>query len=316
MVTMSVRPESMRNFRDALGQFAAGMKITMKDAMLEQAALMCQDMAVFTPPVVPSGGQGLTATARKAGEKAVERDIRKIFVAADDKSSRAATAMTVNQLAYAVKANDFGGFISIAGNGGLMAMQGLDPILKKIVSDPDQQRAFGKAKNWFNRVSVRKTEYGQGFVQDYRPIHDKVKGRHGGRLKKSRVASKALVEKDADLKAYIAERKMKVGASKSGWAAALRSLPRPLDNNGESGDFGARLRQATWISGHMSVSGYNVASFGDFLAQIRIGNMLGNVDGIADQSNALQLAIDNRAKQMPSQVKYRTQKRVDKFNKK
>lgn len=313
---MSVRPESMRNFVDALGQFAAGMKITMKDAMLEQAALLCQDMAIFTPPVVKSGGQGLSATARKAGEKAVERDIRKIFVATDDNSSKAATAMAVNQLAYAAKANDFGGFMAIAGNGGLMAMKGLDPILKKIVSDTDKERAFGKAKNWFNRVSVRKTEYGQGYVQELRPIHDRVKGKYGGRLKKHHVASKALVEKDSEIKAYIMDRKKKVGASKSGWAAALRSLPRPADNNGQDSDFGARLRQATWISGQMGVQGYNIASFGDFLVLIRIGNKLGNVDGIADETGALQLAIDNRTKQMPRQVKYRTQKPVDKFNKK
>ena len=197
-----------------------------------------------------------------------------------------------------------------------MALQGLNPILKKIVADPNQERAFAKARNWFNRVAVKKTEYGQGFVDTFKPVHDTVKGKYGGRLRKNRVAAKALVEKESELKNYIRVRQQQVGASKSGWAAALRSLPPPKDNNGQDGIPGARLREATWISGKMNVGGYNVSNFGERVVQITIVNMLGNVDGIADESNAVDLATANRIKQMPSQVKYRTKKVVDKFNNK
>lgn len=86
-VKVSIEPKSLAEFVEACRQFAAGTKITMRDAILEQGMLACQDAAKFTPPLLPSGGGGLTPKAYKIGLGAVAGDISKIFVAANDKTA-------------------------------------------------------------------------------------------------------------------------------------------------------------------------------------------------------------------------------------
>ena len=319
MVKATIEPKSLNQFIEAIGEFARGMKISMRDAMLEQAALVCQDAAKFTPPLPPGGGKGLSAAAQKAGLRAVEGDIRKIFTAANDRNKKNVSGLVTNQLAFAAKGNDFSAFQTIVGGGKLSSLVGLNPIVRKIAGDPDPDRAFAKAKNFFNRANPVKNDYGtQGFTKNVRGIHDQVKGRFGGRIKKGqRVGtSKLLVEDKADLEAYILKRQQAVGAVKSGWASALRSLPRPTDNNGEKGDFGAELRQASWISGKVSVAGYNISNFGSALAQVGVTNTLGNVNNVATEAGVLDLVYGNRVKQMPAAMRYRIQNRVDTFNNK
>lgn len=318
MVSVRIEPKSLKEFMDACGQFAAQMKITMQDALLEQAALACQDAAIFTPPMPPGGGRGLTAGAQRAGFKAVEGDIRKIFVAANDRK-KSATSLVTNQIALAVKSGDFGTFQRIVSGGKLLELEGLNYIIHKFTLDPIPERAFAKAKNFFNRSSVRRTEYGtQAMVTNIRSVHDQVKGRFGGRIKKGqRVGvTKHLVQDKNELKDYIMRRQKMVGSIKSGWAACLRSLPLPKDLNGQDGPPGAQLRAAAWVNAQTSVAGYSATNFGTGLVQIVIGNLSGNVNGIADEANTVDLVLGNRIKQMPRQVEYRTQKPIDKFNNK
>jgi hypothetical protein len=319
MVKVSLEPKSLNQFIEAIGQFAAGMKITMRDAVLEQAALACQDAAKFTPPLPRGGGRGLSSGAKTAGLNAVAGDIRKIFTALNDRTSRNAGALATNKLAFAAKSNDFSTFQTIIGGGKLASLVGISPIVRKIAGDPNPERAFSKAKNWFNRANPVRNEYGtQSFAQNYRSIHDKVKGRFGGRMKQGQRpgTSKLLVEDKAELDTYIQSRQQAVGAVKSGWASALRSLPPPTENNGQEGEFGAELRNASWVSGHVSVAGYNVSNFGSVLAQVSVTNTLGNVNNIADEAGVLGLVYGNRVKQMPAAMRYRIQARVDKFNNK
>jgi hypothetical protein len=47
-----------------------------------------------------------------------------------------------------------------------------------------------------------------------------------------------------------------------------------------------------------------------------VTNPLGNINSIADQADTLGLVYGNRVKQMPSMVRYRMKKPVDKFNRK
>ena len=107
---VSIEPKSLQQFVEACRQFAAGMKITMRDAVLEQGMLACQDAAKFTPPMTKGGGNGLSSAARNAGLQAVSGDISKIFVAANDATNRSAVGLIVNQIAFAVKSNDVGAF--------------------------------------------------------------------------------------------------------------------------------------------------------------------------------------------------------------
>jgi hypothetical protein len=318
-VKVSIEPKSLEEFVEACRQFAAGMRITMRDAVLEQAMLACQDAANFTPPLAKGGGQGLTPSAHKAGRNAVAGDISKIFVAANDSSARGVAGNLVNQVAFAVKSGDFGMFTRLTDGGRLSGMLGQRSILSKIANDADKQRAFAKAKNFLNRANPIKSEYGtQGFVRNLRPIHDQVKSRFGGRISKGQkaVSAKLLVQDKSELKEYIERRQAMVGAIKSGWAKALASLPRPKDNNGQQGEPGAQLRKASWITSHSSVNGNNRTTFNDNISEVSVTNTLGNINGIADKANTLGLVYGNRVKQMPGMVRHRMKKHINKFNKK
>lgn len=316
---VSIEPKSLAEFVEACRQFAAGTGITMRDAVLEQAMLACQDAAKFTPPLPKGGGNGLSPAAKKAGLKAVSGDISKVFVAANDSSAKGVAGNLVNQLAFAVKSDDFGAFSRLTDGGRLNGMLGQRSILAKIAADADKQRAFAKAKNFLNRANPVKSEYGtQGFIRNLRPIHDQIKGRFGGRIPRGArtVSAKLLVQDKSELREYIETRQRMVGAIKSGWARALASLPRPKDMNGQQGEPGAELRSAAWITLHNGVPGNNKTNFTDKLAQVSVTNTLGNINGIADQAGTLGLVYGNRVKQMPAMIRYRMRKPVNKFNKK
>jgi hypothetical protein len=316
---VSIEPKSLAQFVEACRQFAEATGISMRDAVLEQAMLACQDAARFTPPLALGGGNGLSPAAKKAGLNAVAGDISKIFVAANDSSARGVAGNLVNQMAFAVKSGDFGTFSRLTDGGRLSGMLGQRSVLSKIANDTDKQRAFAKAKNFLNRANPIKSEYGtQGFVRDLRPIHNQVKGKFGGRIKKGRrpVVAKLLVQDKAEIQEYVLRRQQMVGAIKSGWAKALASLPRPDKMNGQKGEPGAELRKATWVTMHSNVPGTNMSTFTDKVAEVSVTNTLGNINGIADEAGVLGLVYGNRVKQMPAMIRYRLRQPINKFNRK
>ena len=299
MVTVSISPKSQAEFVAALRQFAANTGQTMRDAALEQAALACQDAATFTPPMPKGGGRGLSKAAQTAGDNAVAGDIKKLFVAANDRNSNAAAALLGNQLAYATKANDIGLFNKIIGKGTLQALKGLSPIMRKIANDRDYDRAFKKAKNYFNTTNPVMTDYGQGFVNELRPPHNSINGRFGGRIGKSTrpVKIKMLVESKTELNQYIRDRQQMVGMIKSGWASALRSLPKPVIN-GVPKDFGVALLKVAWINRHTQIRGTNSLLANEKVVELTVTNTMGNVNNIGVDASVLPLVYANRIKQM------------------
>jgi hypothetical protein len=316
VVTVSIKQKSYEDFTKALKRFAKKSKQTLRDATLEQAALACQDAATFTPPLVKGGGKGLSKAAELAGEGAVAGDIKKIFVAANDRQSRNAANVLAMNMAYATRNNDVAMFDKLIRSGSMKALKGLSPIMQKIANDMDYERAFKKAKNYLNRTQIVLSDYGTiGFVFNLRPVHDEIKAKYGGRFGKKvkPVKKKLLVETQAEIKEYIRERQMKVGRIKSGWAMALRSLPKPMINGVEK-NFGTDLLQTPWIVRHTSVDGRNSHSFSDKFAQVTVTNSLGNINGIADQANVLGLVLGNRVKQMRRRVSHLVKDDVDDFN--
>jgi hypothetical protein len=299
VVSVSISPKSQAEFIAALRQFAANTGQTMRDAALEQAALACQDAATFTPPLPKGGGRGLSKAAQVAGDNAVAGDIKKMFVAANDRNSNSAAALLTNQLAYATKTNDIGLFNKVIGKGSLQALKNLPPIMRKIANDRDYDRAFKKAKNYFNTTNPVMTDYGQGFVQELRPPHNRIKGKFGGRIGKSvrPVKLKMLVESKSDLDQYIRDRQAMVGMIKAGWASALRSLPKPVIN-GVPKDFGVKLLSVAWINRHNRVLGTNKLTANEKVVELSVTNTQGNVNGIATDADVLGLVYANRVKQM------------------
>ena len=312
MVKVSITPASQAQFIAACRKFAALTGQTMRDACLEQAALACQDAATFTPPMPIGGGNGLSKAAQRAGDNAVAGDMKKMFVAANDRSSNAAAPLLTNQLAYATKTNDIGLFNKVIGKGSLETLKNLSPIMRKIANDRDYDRAFKKAKNYFNTTNPVMTDYGQGFVQDIRPIHNRIKGKFGGRIGRGIRPTKVkmLVETKSELDQYIRDRQQMVGMIKAGWASALRSLPKPVIN-GVPKDFGVKLLNVAWINRHNRVIGRNSLMANDKVVELSVTNTEGNVNGIADAARVLPLVYGNRIKQMRKRFKEHFDKAVE-----
>jgi hypothetical protein len=315
VVSVSISPKSQAEFIAALRQFAANTGQTMRDAALEQAALACQDAATFTPPLPKGGGRGLSKAAQVAGDNAVAGDIKKMFVAANDRNSNSAAALLTNQLAYATKTNDIGLFNKVIGKGSLQALKNLPPIMRKIANDRDYDRAFKKAKNYFNTTNPVMTDYGQGFVQELRPPHNRIKGKFGGRIGKSvrPVKLKMLVESKPDLDQYIRDRQAMVGMIKAGWASALRSLPKPVIN-GVPKDFGVQLLKVAWINRHNQVRGTNSLTANDKVVELSVTNTQGNVNGIATDADVLGLVYANRVKQMKARFEKHMNSTIQRAN--
>ncbi len=315
MVSVSISPKSQAEFIAALRQFAANTGQTMRDAALEQAALACQDAATFTPPLPKGGGRGLSKAAQTAGDNAVAGDIKKMFVAANDRNSNSAASLLTNQLAYATKTNDIGLFNKVIGKGSLQALKNLPPIMRKIANDRDYDRAFKKAKNYFNTTNPVMTDYGQGFVQELRPPHNRIKGKFGGRIGKSvrPVKLKMLVESKSDLDQYIRDRQAMVGMIKAGWASALRSLPKPVIN-GVPKDFGVKLLSVAWINRHNRVLGRNSLTANEKVVELSVTNTQGNVNGIATDADVLGLVYANRVKQMKARFERHMNSTIQRAN--
>jgi hypothetical protein len=315
VVSVSISPKSQAEFIAALRQFAANTGQTMRDAALEQAALACQDAATFTPPLPKGGGRGLSKAAQVAGDNAVAGDIKKMFVAANDRNSNSAAALLTNQLAYATKTNDIGLFNKVIGKGSLQALKNLPPIMRKIANDRDYDRAFKKAKNYFNTTNPVMTDYGQGFVNELRPPHNRIKGKFGGRIGKSvrPVKLKMLVESKSDLDQYIRDRQAMVGMIKAGWASALRSLPKPVIN-GVPKDFGVKLLSVAWINRHNRVLGTNKLTANEKVVELSVTNTQGNVNGIATDADVLGLVYANRVKQMKARFEKHMNSTIQRAN--
>jgi hypothetical protein len=315
VVSVSISPKSQAEFIAALRQFAANTGQTMRDAALEQAALACQDAATFTPPLPKGGGRGLSKAAQTAGDNAVAGDIKKMFVAANDRNSNSAAALLTNQLAYATKTNDIGLFNKVIGKGSLQALKNLPPIMRKIANDRDYDRAFKKAKNYFNTTNPVMTDYGQGFVNELRPPHNRIKGKFGGRIGKSvrPVKLKMLVESKSDLDQYIRDRQAMVGMIKAGWASALRSLPKPVIN-GVPKDFGVKLLSVAWINRNNRVLGRNSLTANEKVVELSVTNTQGNVNGIATDADVLGLVYANRVKQMKARFERHMNSTIQRAN--
>ena len=329
MVKVTIEPKSQADFLAAIQKYATRSKQTLKDATLEQAALACQDAARFTPPLAKGGGRGLDPAAGKAGDKAVDRDVGKVVTSLNGGTKKTQQARLIKRLGSLSLSDNPALFWKVAANGSSI-LNG-NPFLAKILSD--RYNGFGtvwgfkKLRNYFNRIGtkVANETANQAYLQSpgeinaaFKPVYN----RTGGRLwKQGRNVSginwmfKYVAENKADIETYVAQRQQTVGAIKSGWAMALRSLPKPMIN-GVPKDFGVELLKTAWITKHTSVPGRNTSTFTDKIAEVTITNSRGNVNGIADQAGVLGLVYGNRVKQMPGRIRHLLQLDINKFNNK
>jgi hypothetical protein len=331
VVKVTLTPASQAAFVDAIQKFAAASKQTIRDATLEQAALACQDAANFTPPLTKGGGGGLSNSAKKAGEKAVDRDVGKVVVPLTGGSAGTQATRVIKRLGSLALNNNQGLFWKVASTQSsiISANSFVARMLSPQYKGFGTTEGFNRAKNYFNRIGNRVAS--QSLSSDgaplegtaaidgvFRPVYQRNNGRlwkNGRNVSGIRSFDKRVVERKADFQTFIAQRQDSVGAIKSGWYKALMSLPRPVINGVEK-NAGAALRGAGWITKHSSVAGQSVTQFSDKSADVTIRNLSGNIFGIADQAGVLGLVYGNRIKQMPAKVRNLIAKDVAKFNRK
>jgi hypothetical protein len=302
VVKVEIVPKSYAEFKTTLEAIAKMMGVAEKDVAKKQAALICEDMARFTPPLVKGGGQGLSKAAQTAGDGAVAGDIRKMFVAVGDRNISSQKAIVFRTLAHATQTNNRSMFDKVVRRSSLESLR-ISPIMTKILNDPNYDRAFLKARNYLNRVPLKVNEYGLEYATDLRAHHNRIKAKFGGRMKRGQRLGepRLLVESKKDLDDYIKERQVAVGKTKAAWLRALMGLPMPSGKNGPI-NYGADLRKASYIARHAGAGGYSraIETAKDYM--ITIGNLMGNVNAIADEANTMALALGNRDRQMKADM--------------
>lgn len=296
----------------ALTDYASGMGQSMEEAGVRGAGELCKAALELTPPLAQGGGKGLSLAAKQAGFKAVDRDIRGLFVARDERKA-GAVGVALNKLKAAVKANDAGKFERIRQQATLHKSNLINSVTMKIVNDGDPARAFAKAKNLFNLSNPIQTVEQQEVVSDIRKVH--VSHRHinsQGRMRTTKgtgsYLGKYVVESKAALESYIKATQAHVGFIKSGWWQVLSTLPKVGGKNVyKAGDI------PVWVKRH-SGTGYATLMRNKMGIYIRIGNTVGDNDNQASKNNVQEVARALAMARLFSQLEAYQKDQADKFN--
>jgi hypothetical protein len=310
----AIDPASLADFNAAMRHFAAEVKGDMEMVTREQIRLMCRDAMTFTPPLPKGGGRGLSSAAHKAGMGKTAKDIKRIFIPAD--SPKKGMPVLLRRVINSVRGDDRQAFMEIYGNFDSGKARGISPVMRKILEDVSWERSFKKAKNYLNKANI----FGQiraieGQTNDLRGIHDKYKNAVNGRWKRNQPVGgpQYMVGSVQQLQAYIAERQAKVGRVKSGWAAVLSQVPKPVTKKGVERNFGAY--NAPWVDANKrSAQGVFSASRSPGFVSMTVMNLIGNINNVAGEAGTENLVYGNRVKQMRAAVLARFEKTLAQAN--
>lgn len=309
-----IDPKSKADFDKAIGDFAESVKVEVSIITNEQMRLMCRDAMIFTPPMLKGGGQGLSPKALTAGMGKLAKDVKRIFIPMDDK--RRGKPVFLRQVVASIRNNkwfsELNHFKQIE-----PTISSLSPVMRKIIQDSDPRRAELKAKNYLNKASadgsIRPI---LGPTNDLKDIHDKYKGKVGGRWPKNAPVGgpQYMVGTALYLQAYIAERQLKVGYTKAGWAAALRLIPPLITSKGKARNVG--VYDAPWVDRNMTSMGQFTMTKTPTSTSMTATNMIGNINNVATEANTVNLVYGNRVKQLYATVDSRTKDHAERANRK
>jgi hypothetical protein len=312
----AIKPASRAEFFKAMNALAEEVNADLKNVELEQARLMMRDAMTFSAPMPKGGGRGLSIAAHKAGMGKLAKDVKRIFIPMDQPVR--SKGVFLRQIINAVQGTGPSGrswmdFINLQPTE--KKINGLSPVMRKIMQDSDTRRAYAKAQNYLSKAradgSIRPIE---GPTTDLRSIHDRYKGKVGGRWPKNApVGGPQFTVSTSDmLNAYIAERQQKVGRVKAGYADALAKIPMPKTRAGTERNFGAY--DASWVDANMAGHGYHSVTTTKGFVSAVVGNSIGNMNGVADESDTRNIVYGLRVANMEKAVKAHMQKTADRIN--
>jgi hypothetical protein len=287
-----IKPASRAEFRKALEDFAKEQKADLVMVEREQIRLMMRDAMTFSPPMPKGGGRGLSIAAQKAGNNKLNNDVRRIFIPQD--SSVRGKSVFLRQVINAVKGDDRQTFLAISQTVNEAKVADLSPIMRKIMLDTDWERSMKKAKNYLNKTNIFSSGKVAGMATDLRGIHNAAKQAVGGRWPKGSWyrGPQYFATSEAALAAYIQARQSKVGFVKAGYADALAKVPLPTTKAGLERNFGAY--DAIWVDSNKAGFGTYTSRKGKNYVNAIVGNNIGNINGIADESDVKNIVYGNR----------------------
>ena len=332
-------PAKLKGFAEytqALNEYRLFSGKCMRDVLIEEAALTCRELMVFTPPLVKGGGKGLTKAAEVAGKMAVEKDIMSIFKSNADPEGRSAFSL----MGAAVASGDKSLFEKARKDG--VSNKNAKGIFRGVLDDPDPERAFRQFANRFRaafeaqagqaaapkKQGVKRGSGGRfvaGEAAKARQVvlssigshHESVKNNANGRIRKNGYGVRPELRQMADaaaLKAYIKLQQQKVGRLKAGWLDVIMSLPKP-ETPGISKNYGIKGVPA-WVTKNRAGNGYTSfrgqpasANFG-----LTIGNSIGDNDGVSTDAKTLEKVMAVRTGKLFKRADALLQYGIDKFN--
>ena len=315
MVDVKVRidPKSFEEFQQACEDFAKGLGVDTHDVAIRQAHLICMDAMNFTPPMLKTGGGGLSDEARMMGEGAVKADINSMAVSAN---KRSAAFMMYRQLGTAAYRNDRGHFDRVINLSTSALKTVKNSIMIKIANDPDHERAFKKARNLFAKTvpHFSSDNVFEKIYTDLKEPHEKLKTRYDGRKirKKLNWINKYVTDYQYAIDNEYERSKKNVGALKAGWAKAKQRIPKMKGRSVPKP--GGSVNK--WILRHTAPTGILDYSYTDTNLRISIINTMGNNNNVASTAGTKNIVYGNRVKQMPKELEHILAAQAEKFNKK
>lgn len=317
-------PRSREEFMAALNKFHLETNDGFVDVYLEQAALMCRDSMVLTPPVVPAGGGGMTKDAKAAGENAILGDVHSVVVGQRSGSLNGRRGRLFRKLGTAAFMNNPAKFWKLAGeNTDLFSSNKL--YARMFNKGFGTEKSFNKLKNYFTRIGQE--EAGNTFnrptiesANGVKQVHEAFRKKFGGRIKKNGGPGinfwQRVEAKDEVLRNYIKLRQRAVGKVKAGWVDTLAKLPKPKSLGGSRNNSG-RAGIPVWIKRHQQSAGYVAMTHQqaeNMVLNLTIGNRNGDADYVATDADVKNLVYGNRVKQMPAMLEALLKKQAEKFN--
>jgi hypothetical protein len=282
---------------------------------------MCRESMMLTPPM-GRDKNGLMVQAQRAGERSINLDVRKIFIASSARKGITPLLILTERLAYSTKYGSPSEFRSLLQGAARSALMQGTRILQAIANDYDDERAFRKAKNYFAKSITRKSEYGSmGYVRDLYPMHQAYRERMGGRFTRGgRPVSplrnwrdKEIVQEDSEISEYVASRTSSVGKLKAGWFKVLQMLPSPSSREGKT-NFGTGGIPA-YIKRHPGTAGYMTLVEADNVFSLVIGNGIADKNRVSTDADVKSTVLGLRYKQLRLDLEQRLKKNADKASK-
>jgi hypothetical protein len=266
-------------FAKHLALYALVMRKSIEGVVKQQAGLFAKDMCDFTPPFsgakpsITKGGEGgFGSKAKKKGDAAVSRDVRKIFAplfmapaagVAAQNNLGVFSAWAKEKMKRPVFADPGYVFGMIQENGGIFG-QGLFDYFKRIQGN--------------NRYSNSRFILGTSEAQ-IKSIHEKRRGSPSYKVYETSKKDKYFVDDMKPVESYIKRVQQRVGKLKSGWYyAGLKLRPMPT---------------SAWISRQGSGTSIYQARLGVADPVIKLGSTVGR--NYSQGYHFMRMAMNHRA---------------------